>query len=88
MTAFTIDKGYLSRILLKLQKKKLLETSQSAGDGRSIILLLTLKGKQEFEKLNNAANKEVGSLLSKLTQSRCDELVRHMNEIKKILSAQ
>jgi DNA-binding MarR family transcriptional regulator len=86
MAAFRIDKGYLSRILEKLQKNKLLQTRSSATDGRAVLLELTARGKQEFEQLNEASNTQVRSLLSHLDATACDELTRHMAEIKKLLS--
>src|SRR4030095_325364 len=46
---FHIDKGYLSRILLKFQKSKMLVARQSKHDGRSVHLFLTVNGKKEFE---------------------------------------
>jgi DNA-binding MarR family transcriptional regulator len=86
MASFRIDKGYLSRILEKLQKAKLLQTRSSATDGRAVLLELTARGRQEFEQLNEASNIQVRSLLAHLDTAACDELTRHMDEIKKLLS--
>lgn len=86
MESFRIDKGYLSRILVKLQKSKLLQTHASASDGRAVLLELTAKGKQEFELLNEASNTQVRSLLSHLDRAGCDALIKNMEEIKKLLS--
>lgn len=86
MASFHIDKGYLSRLLEKLQKKKLLQTRSSASDGRSLLLELTSKGRQEFEQLNEASNAQVRTLLAHLDGPACDALTAHMNEIKKLLS--
>ncbi len=88
MDSFHIDKGYLSRILVKFRKTKLIVTKTAATDGRSVLLELTGKGKQEFEKLNNASNNHVRSLLTGLSTDSCDELINHMNGIKRILSSQ
>jgi len=86
MLSFNIDKGYLSRILLKFQKNKLLIPKQSKDDGRSVHLILTAKGKKEFENLNDAAHKQVKDLLKGTSNEDCDRLVYCMSEIKKILS--
>jgi DNA-binding MarR family transcriptional regulator len=86
MASFRIDKGYLSRILEKLQKRKLLQTRSSATDGRAVLLELTAKGSQEFEQLNEASNTQVRSLLAHLDGPACDALTNHMTEIKKLLS--
>ena len=80
-----IDKGYLSRILLKFEKEKLISKKRSAKDARAILLSLTVKGRDEFEKLDIAAHNQVKEILSQLPKEKHDELVFHMNEIKKIL---
>src|ERR1043166_10284669 len=43
--SFRIDKGYLSRILLKFEKSKIISSKPASGDGRSIELELTAKGR-------------------------------------------
>ena len=83
---FRIDKGYLSRILLKFQKNKLLSAMKSKNDGRSVHLILTTKGKREFETLNSAAYNQVKNLLKNVSNADCDKLVYCMSEIKRILS--
>ncbi len=84
--SFHIDKGYLSRILLKFQKNKMLVAKQSKHDGRSVHLILTAKGKKEFEGLNKAAHNQVKRLLKNVSNEDCDKLVYCMSEIKRILS--
>jgi len=86
MQSFNIDKGYLSRILLKFQKNKLLTAKQSKNDGRSVHLLLTARGKKEFKNLNDAAQSQVRDLIKNTSNKDCDKLIYCMNEIKKILS--
>ena len=86
MKSFNIDKGYLSRILLKFQKNRLLTVKQSENDGRSVHLMLTVKGKKEFKILNEAAHNQVKVLLKDTSDKDCDKLVYCMNEIKRILS--
>src|SRR5882762_4905410 len=54
-----IDKGYLSRMLLQFEKKKLVSKKRSVSDGRSTHLFLTAKGKNEFEALNNASHAQI-----------------------------
>jgi DNA-binding MarR family transcriptional regulator len=84
---FHIDKGYLSRILLKFEKEKLITRKRSTKDGRSVILALTAKGCNEFEKLDLASHNQVKQIISHLTKKKHDELVYHMNAIKEILHA-
>jgi DNA-binding MarR family transcriptional regulator len=80
-----IDKGYLSRILLKFEKEKLISKKRSAKDARSVILALSAKGRREFEKLDLASHNQVKEILNHLPKEKHDELVYHMNAIKKIL---
>jgi DNA-binding MarR family transcriptional regulator len=84
--SFNIDKGYLSRILLKFQKSRILTVKQSKNDGRSVHLILTGKGKKEFKNLNQAAQNQVKNLLKNTSDRDCDKLVYCMNEIKRIFS--
>jgi putative acetyltransferase len=80
-----IDKGYLSRMILALEKKKLLVKEKSVEDGRSVHLHLTPMGRREYEKLENASNREVGKMLQHLSESECRELTKCMAQIKHLL---
>lgn len=80
-----IDKGYLSRILLKFKRERLISKKRSLNDGRSVILVLTAKGRTEFEKLDAASHAQVREILKHLSGQQHDELLFHMNAIKKIL---
>jgi len=79
-----IDKGYLSRILLKFEKVKLISKKKSTTDARSVMLTLTAKGRHEFEKLDLASHDQIMEILSHVPKEKHDELVFHMNAIKKI----
>lgn len=85
-TSLGIDKGYLSRILLQFENKKLVSRKRSSEDGRSTYLSLTKTGKSEFEILNKASNKELIIMIEALTEKECNKLVHNMAEIKTILS--
>ena len=81
-----IDKGYLSRIILDLRIKQLVQSRRSDEDGRSLELSLTKVGRKEFKVLNNASDQQLASILEKLPNVERDKLVRNMNEIIAILS--
>jgi DNA-binding MarR family transcriptional regulator len=81
-----MDKGYLSRMLKKFEKKKMIKKVISADDKRIIYITLSNYGKSEFEKLNQASNNQVDSILSRLTDKECKELIEKMNSIKIILN--
>ena len=81
-----IDKGQLSRILLKLEKEQLLVRDRSEDDGRAAFLSLTEKGQHEYELLDKASHNQVEGLLKHLDKKTLKELSSHMSEIQRILS--
>jgi len=81
-----IDKGYLSRILRRFQKSKLITRVSSASDKRAVILELTAKGKKEFEALDLASSRQLETVFKNLPESDCSELVQKMKEIQLILN--
>ncbi len=81
-----IDKGYLSRIILDLRLKKLVESKRSEQDARSLVLSLTKLGRKEFKILNKSSDLQLASILKKLNNAECDKLVRNMNEIIVVLA--
>jgi DNA-binding MarR family transcriptional regulator len=81
-----IDKGYLSRIILDLRLKKLIQSKRSDRDARSLVLSLTKIGQREFRILNKSSDLQLASILEKLTNAEQNKLVRNMNEIVALLS--
>ena len=81
-----IDKGYLSRIILDLRLKKLVQSKRSDRDARSLVLSLTKIGQREFRILNKASDLQLASIVEKLTIAERNKLVRNMNEIVGLLS--
>lgn len=81
-----IDKSYLSRILKKLEKEKLITRKPAPEDARAALLSLTEKGRNSFVRLNNASDEQIGRLLAPLGEGRRDALVEHMQCITKLLS--
>lgn len=82
-----IDKGYLSRILENFEKKKLISRVGSPADKRTAVLRLTLKGKKEFEILNNLSDMQVENNFKHLSEKECEELVRGMLKIQQLLNS-
>ena len=80
-----LDKGYLSRILLRLEKKKLIKKRKSVHDRRSFYLCLSPHGKNIFEKLNAASQEQAIQLLLPLRHSETVKLIDHMEAIRQIL---
>lgn len=84
-TLFKIDKGYLSRILQKFEKKKLLSRVHSKKDQRIMLLKLTAKGAREFQRINKVSGEQISSLISTLDTGQISRLIYNMTEIQKIL---
>src|ERR1700743_1353495 len=63
MEAMHIDKSYLSRMLKRLEKEKLVSRKQSREDGRAVLLSLTDKGRSAFALLNGASDEQVKYLV-------------------------
>jgi DNA-binding MarR family transcriptional regulator len=80
-----MDKGYLSRILLSFDNKKLIDRKANKLDGRVQEISLSAKGEKEFLAINLASENQVVELLSGLSSQEINQLVSHMEEIQKIL---
>ena len=83
----SIDKGYLSRVLLAFDKRKFLKRQRSAEDTRVVFVNLTPTGKKEFELLNKASNDQVRSLLKDIPEKEIELLLTSMKNIQRILTA-
>jgi len=81
-----MDKGYLSRTLVKLEKQKLISKKRSEDDARLVLLSLTPKGRRHFQKLDNASQQQVRQIINHLSPEKHDQLVYHMNEIQQLLT--
>ncbi|HEX6224832.1 MAG TPA: MarR family winged helix-turn-helix transcriptional regulator [Chryseolinea sp.] len=81
----SIDKGYLSRVLLQFAKRKFLTRERSQADTRVVLINLTQAGKKEFEVLNKSSNDQIKEILRKLSGKDLDLLLASMSQIKTIL---
>lgn len=83
-----IDAGYLSRLLAKLEEKKLVEKARSEKDGRHRTLQLTAAGRKAFSMLDKRSRNEVTKMLEKLSEENQKRLSGAMKTIKSILANQ
>ena len=81
----SIDPGYLSRILRKLEDGGLLDRSAAPTDARQAILRLTRKGKSALADLDRRSSAQAAGILDKLTPAQRVTLVRSMGEVKSVL---
>ena len=80
-----IDEGYLSRIVDKFIQRGLVKKNQAPQDRRLYIIVLTEKGRREFQKLNDNSDKSISQLIEKLSDQETEELVGMMERIQKLL---
>lgn len=84
--ALLIDKSYLSRVLKKFEKNKLIIKTKTAKDSRLSQISLTGKGLSELNVLNTLADRQFEDLLKDLTSTDIKQLALHMNSIIEILN--
>ncbi len=83
-----LDAGYLSRMLNRFQKRRLLVKQASETDGRQTLLQLTEQGQAAFAKLNSDSQGEIEALLNKLSPPDQARLLTSMHTIEALLGAQ
>lgn len=81
-----LDPGYLSRILLRLEKRGLVRKSESHLDGRQSLLSLTVRGRETFKTLDVRQSEEVGAMLRGLSAGERQRIVKAMQEIEALLA--
>jgi DNA-binding MarR family transcriptional regulator len=84
--ALLIDKSYLSRVLKKFEKNKLIIKTKTAKDSRLSQISLTGKGLSELNVLNTLADRQFEDLLKDLPSTDIKKLALHMNSIIEILN--
>ncbi len=82
-----LDAGYLSRMLQRFERKRLVGRKPSDSDGRQILLSLTAKGREAFVPLDVRANAEVASMLEKLSVPKRERLIEAMNVVQELLGS-
>ena len=83
-----LDRGYLSRILQRLQKDGLLERTRSREDARAALLSLTAKGRRTMATLESRSDDEVSGLLRRVPVAARQRLTKAMRAIEEVLGAE
>ena len=83
-----LDRGYLSRILRRLHKDRLLERTRSDEDGRAALLALTAKGRRTMSTLEARSDEEVSTLLQRVPVGARQRLTSAMRTIEEVLGPQ
>ncbi|MFA1820086.1 MarR family winged helix-turn-helix transcriptional regulator [Virgibacillus oceani] len=83
---FSFDKGYVSRIINKLIKDKVIERVSADDDRRIKYLLITEHGKKELQLLSDRASENVRGMIEKVDEKEIEMLIKSMQNIEAILS--
>ncbi len=82
----SLDEGYVSRIVKKLMKDKIIHRKQSFRDKRTYFLVLTEKGKKVANLINTRSDDQIEKLLADLNEKQRTRVVTLMTELKHILN--
>src|SRR5947207_15160981 len=77
--------AYLSRILRRFAKRRLIDRQPSKSDGRQRFLSLARPGQRAFAKLNRDSHEEIGAWLGRLPKASQNDLVAAMHTIDEVL---
>ncbi len=80
-----LDRGYLSRLLKKLEDRGLVTRKPSKQDGRQAVLALSGEGRIAFDRLDQATHDEVNIVLDQLTDTQQIQLTKAMSTIQRLL---
>ncbi|WP_051353220.1 MarR family winged helix-turn-helix transcriptional regulator [Thalassobacillus devorans] len=83
---FSIDKGYLSRIINKLTKEGLIFKKPADHDKRKSILLITPKGMTQLNELIESSNYYVQRMLEGIPDQEQERLIEAMQVIQDIFN--
>ncbi|MET1030869.1 bifunctional helix-turn-helix transcriptional regulator/GNAT family N-acetyltransferase [Domibacillus tundrae] len=81
-----IDRGYMSRIIQRFEKEKIIVKKQSSADKRQYSLYLTEYGQKIYKDLVENANRGVNKMIQTLSPDDLSKLVTSMEMIESIYS--
>lgn len=81
-----LDKSYLSRIIKGYEKEGYLIRIPSETDGRAFSLHLTEKGKARTEDFIEKSNRQIGEIISPLSDRECEDLAAALDTVTEILN--
>ena len=81
----SLDPGYLSRLLQKLERQGHLARGRDAKDGRQRPLRLTRTGRRVFERLDRASGEQISTMIAALAPGQVNELVGSMRTVRRFL---
>jgi len=79
------DQGYLSRLIARLTRARLIRRVGSPADGRVQHLFLTENGRRSFRTLNERADDQVTKLIGGLREDQRRDLAASLHTIRRLL---
>lgn len=80
-----LDPGYLSRLLSRFKRRGLIRKEPCVTDHRQVFLSLTERGGEAFRLLDARSRDEVEAMISPLSPTELDRLVKAMEAIEGVL---
>jgi DNA-binding MarR family transcriptional regulator/ribosomal protein S18 acetylase RimI-like enzyme len=80
-----LDQGYVSRILRRFERRRLVRRERSKRDGRMALVTITERGRRELAPLEATAVEHVKTILGQCSESQQDRLVDAMRTIEEVL---
>jgi DNA-binding MarR family transcriptional regulator/GNAT superfamily N-acetyltransferase len=81
-----LDAGYLSRMLARFERLRLIARHRSKEDARQTRLTLTPHGRKVFAPLNRRSSAQVGQLIGHLSETEKSRLGGLMHSVQQLLS--
>jgi DNA-binding MarR family transcriptional regulator/GNAT superfamily N-acetyltransferase len=83
----SLDPGYLSRLLKRLERQGHLARGRDAADARQRPLRLTRTGRRMFCRLDQASREQIAAMISALTPAQIGSLVGSMQTVRQLLQS-
>ena len=80
-----MDAGFVSRILVRLERRGLVSRRRSEADGRVSQLNLTTRGQAEFAELNAASQRDMSRMLGRIKGDGPERLIGAMRALEDLL---
>lgn len=78
-----IERSYMSKIINKFEKKRLISRRACDTDNRNMEIRMTQEGMSAFHELNNHANQQIENLIANISDADCEKLINSIRTVKK-----
>jgi DNA-binding MarR family transcriptional regulator/GNAT superfamily N-acetyltransferase len=82
-----LDRGYISRLLSSLSRRKLIRQAASTADGREKLLTLTPAGERSVKHLNESSNLHISEILASIEPHDREALLTALKQAHHILAS-